>query len=295
MPDTLTIRASALPRALRCPASVLSPGDRVDPVSEAAALGVAVHEALAVLVATGSVRWDDLPALAARHGVPEDDVRVLCGQAARMWADGLGAAHPAATAEVAMSETVGGLTITGTADALVHDEAAVLDWKSGRVDADHGDQLAAYAWLAVMDAGADTARTTVAWIRDGEIETRTWTRDALRAWAAAAAARRLGWAGRTWRPRAGELRTGPTAPEARRRARWWGVWVQEGSYSSDGRRPWILDAAEVVAGGGTCYGFLRGLGTAWGWAAKGAAGVVSDTGAGLPAASWAEEAVAMVD
>src|SRR5690606_41194274 len=53
--DLTSVRASSLPLAFRCAASLRPEGPRIDSVHEAAADGIAAHECLRALVDRGSI------------------------------------------------------------------------------------------------------------------------------------------------------------------------------------------------------------------------------------------------
>lgn len=197
-----TLRASSAPSAFRCPASVRAPHLAIRESGEAADIGSAAHEALRPLVEGRSVQWDELPALCERWSVPVDDVRILCAQAQKMWAD-MGEMFPEATTEVELSTRLpGGTILTGHIDfvATVGTTAIGGDWKTGRKDSDYAQQMRAYAALLLLDDLSLTSATfVIAWVRDGDVERYTMTRDGLHEWLASLTERVLEWDG-TYHP-----------------------------------------------------------------------------------------------
>src|SRR6185369_15769341 len=74
------------------------------------------------------------------------------------------------------------------------------DWKTGRLDAYHAQQMRAYAALLLLeDSELVEATSTVVWIRDGEIESYTMRREALRPWLLELEERVVKWDG-TYHP-----------------------------------------------------------------------------------------------
>lgn len=198
MGDLIQLRASALPMAFRCPGSVRPSKITIHETSEAAELGTAAHEALRALAETGSVDWDALPALCERHEVPQDDVRMLCAMATKLWPS-LRESFPQALTEQEFSaEIAPGVTLTGHVDLLsiTGSVARAGDWKSGRKDSDYSQQMKGYAALLLLeDQTLTEATVTVIWLRDGEIENYTMTRDGLRTWLAQLRSEVIDWAG----------------------------------------------------------------------------------------------------
>lgn len=85
MSDVIHIRCSSLPLVFRCPGAARPARVPVNESHEAADIGTAAHEGLAALVLTGRVDWDAVPALALKHGVDEQELRVLLAQGAKLW------------------------------------------------------------------------------------------------------------------------------------------------------------------------------------------------------------------
>lgn len=181
---TLTLRASALPFLWLCPAAAQAPEIVIEEDKGAADTGSAAHEALRGLAETGSVEWETIPAIAARWNVDPAEVRMLCAQGAKLWAQ-VSASYPDPVTEIEMVSDCGDFVLTGHADVLSTAERVIqgADWKSGRKDTDYRRQLEAYCALALLDdPAAERATFTALWIRDCEAESYTLTRAELSAW-----------------------------------------------------------------------------------------------------------------
>lgn len=197
----LHLRASSLPLAFRCAASVRPAELRIDEVHESANVGTAAHEALRSLAETGSLDWEAIPEIAARHRVDEDEVRMLCALGNTLW-QSVSESFGGALTEVALSAELDGVTLTGHVDLLaIHGTVARAgDWKTGRKDSDYSAQMRAYAALILLDNPQLTEVTvTVLWVRDQSIENYTMRREGLRAWLGDLTARVIEWDG-VYRP-----------------------------------------------------------------------------------------------
>lgn len=191
----MTLRCSALPLFMRCAGSVR--GDvRVSEWNEATDMGTAVHDALARYIKGLPV---DLPSVAALHGVDEGEMSMLFHMGLKTW----GALHPGgrhkSESERHLSAMIGpNLELTGTADVLtlswtgvdtwqIGGEGSmaveVLDWKTGRRDADHREQLMGYAALALLNhPEAAYAFGRIVWLRTDETEVYSLTRADMAHW-----------------------------------------------------------------------------------------------------------------
>jgi hypothetical protein len=183
----LTLRASSAPIAFLCGASVQPSDLPINVLSEAADVGTAAHEALRSLAETGRLDWDAIPMIAKRHGVPEDDVRILCAQANKLWPQ-LADTFQGALTEVELSAVIAdGFTLTGHADLLTITGTVARggDWKTGRKDSSHEQQLRAYCALVMLENPELTEVTfTAIWVRDSEIENYTMSRAGCLSWLA---------------------------------------------------------------------------------------------------------------
>lgn len=189
---TLRIRCSSLPLISACTASTVE----VDPMlgggaNDAADLGTAVHAALAIAISKpGEFRRTaevcDLAADAARaHGVDSDEARQMAAWAWNAWLS-VRQHFPVPETEAYLSFEDRGLIMTGHADVLStmeEGEVRVLDFKSGRVDADPAEQIKGYCWLALQaNSEAKGAYGASLRIRDQIIDGAYYTREELAGW-----------------------------------------------------------------------------------------------------------------
>ncbi len=195
-----------MPLAFLCPGSARPAAIAINEDSSPARVGTATHEALRTLAETGSIPWATIPEIAARHAVNVEDVKMLCAMAGKLWPT-IASSFPEAMTEVPLEAHFVGrngqpIHLTGHADLLsIRGTIARLgDWKTGRLDADHGQQMRAYAALALLENTELTEVTvTVIWIRDGEIENYTMRADELSSWTRELIERVAEWDG-TFRP-----------------------------------------------------------------------------------------------
>jgi hypothetical protein len=192
------VRASGMPLAFACPGSTHAAAVPVDEESYPGRLGTAAHLVLRSLAETGSIQWDAIPEVAARYAVDADEIRMLAGMATKLWPK-LAPSFPNALTELPLSaEFFPGWTLSGHVDLLSMSGtvARAGDWKTGRIDSNHAQQMRAYAALLLLeDHELTEATATVIWIRDGEIESYTMDRAGLRAWLEELVARVVGWDG----------------------------------------------------------------------------------------------------
>lgn len=181
----MKLRASGMDTAMACPGSARAPCIRIRETSEPAELGTAAHLVYQDLVETGIVHWSHLPALAERYSVDETDLRVLAAQGQKLWYQ-VRDAFPSPFCEVALGPVaIGDATLTGHVDvvSIVDSEARICDWKTGRKDADYRHQMRAYGALVLAEhPELVSATTTLLWVRDGEVETNTMTREQAERW-----------------------------------------------------------------------------------------------------------------
>lgn len=181
----LSVRCSSLPLYLRCAQSALGEIN-VNEWYPETALGTAVHEAAKLWLTTGLE--PDLAAVASVHAVDLDDLTFLFGQLRRAWAqiappptDKL---HIEIPADYVISEA---LQLTGTADVVIERNAGdvleVLDWKSGRRDADYREQMMGYCALALRAFPySSRCLARIVWLREMEVEMYSLARSELVAW-----------------------------------------------------------------------------------------------------------------
>jgi hypothetical protein len=180
----LILRCSGLPLAFRCAGAVRPGKIRINEISDAADLGTAAHDGARALVETGRVDWDALPELARRHDVEEPELRLLLGLATKLWAE-VEQSFPDALTEVELRFETEDLLLTGHADikAQSANTAHIGDWKFGRKDGNHREQLIGYAALALLeDDSLEAATAGVLWVRDLEYEHYTLRRSELGQW-----------------------------------------------------------------------------------------------------------------
>jgi hypothetical protein len=189
-----SIRCSSLDALFACTPAVLGGTGTVsiNPGSEAADLGKAVHEMAAEFLSKGEF---DLDAVSQRYGFDEaarDDAAGLMLYVAKAW-DELEKFFPGVAVErLATSETInsksGDYQIAGTLDAVsVHGPAKVvfLDWKTGFLDDGYHQQMAGYAYTAWCVMGRpDTVEITgvVVFLRHHYYRVVKWDAQQIKAW-----------------------------------------------------------------------------------------------------------------
>lgn len=195
------LRPSGMPLAFLCAGSLQEPEIKVREKSEdgnPADLGSATHEALETLVRTGAVDWTDMPRIAAKWRVSEDDLRGLVGAGVKLWAL-VSPSMPNPMAEVPLTAALSeGVALTGRLDVMSvsGDVAIVADFKTGREDADYQHQVKAYAYLVLADNPAlREVKAAVLWLRETEVEWYTVTRGKAAEWRERALRRATGWDG----------------------------------------------------------------------------------------------------
>jgi hypothetical protein len=208
MTDTITtIRCSALPLATVCPGAVRVADVQIDPVSDAADVGTAVHFALAKLV-KGATTDDALDAAVEQYpSVDVEELRQLFWAGVRAWSQ-VKEWMPNPRTELALEGGV--LTGHVDVDSVKGSRIDILDWKSGRKDRVYRDQGFGYARLELFDAvdfnvgedGADCIDEIgihFVWLRTGEIESYTVSRARAEEWYSGMVATVINWDG-TYHP-----------------------------------------------------------------------------------------------
>jgi hypothetical protein len=187
----LQIRCSSLPRLAACAAAIDPPEIRIESDRGPADLGTAFHEILASHVSgsTTSLTVDNLQDVAARHCVEVEDLAPLVFWAAKAWSERLAIHFPNPIVErhVRAEDPDAGVALDGHPDVLSYDvrsrEVRVLDWKSGRGDDDHRQQLRGYGMLGLIHfPDAIQVRVSILRVRRQKIETETHTRESLNLW-----------------------------------------------------------------------------------------------------------------
>lgn len=175
------LRASAVPLFMRCAASVERPeGEvRIDPYSDAAELGTAVHAAL---------RDPEGEIPKPPPGVDEREYYMLVRFGLQAWEQiGKDFGNDQADCEIeAQSRIAGRFQINGHIDRIkiAKDAIRILDWKSGRVESDVWPQMMAYALLAIgiwsrhskqPSHEAPPVTIVVVWLRERVLDVREFT------------------------------------------------------------------------------------------------------------------------
>ena len=184
MTDPIHIRCSSLPLAFKCAGSTRRGAVPVNESHGAADTGTAGHEGHAIMVRTGKVDWDAVPALARKHEVDEQELRVLLALGLQLW-DKVKESFPNASAEVPLKHQIGRVLLTGHPDVMAASGTVlrILDWKDGRLDTNYREQLLGYCALGLLvTGGATSAESGIGWVRDGEYEAHTMDRAGLYVW-----------------------------------------------------------------------------------------------------------------
>ena len=173
-------RCSALPLTMACAASTVQDGPRVSGDAYAADLGTAAHF---VLLARIEGRDVDSSLIAMLHGVELEELERMVAWGWNAWQK-VRHLFPEPTCEVPLHYAEDGLTLTGHADvvSIVEREGRILDLKTGRLDADHSQQLAGYGLLLTAANEIDSVYCMTIRVREQQAEGYRWTREELSAW-----------------------------------------------------------------------------------------------------------------
>jgi hypothetical protein len=198
------IRASSLPMAFACPASIR--GElRLDQTSDAASEGTAAHKIMEQISGRDLSSLDDIDVvgIADLHRIDAEALRMHAVNGIWMWKRIRPAFVIGTRGEAELSATIAGINVTGHVDLMASDDeiANLADWKFGRLDRDYYHQLAGYMALA-LKAHPNFKRVTasICWMRDREIEPYSMDREQAEAWEAHLEAEIVRWDGRTFRP-----------------------------------------------------------------------------------------------
>jgi hypothetical protein len=150
-------------------------------------MGTAAHFALHMHVDGHSMEDGEVAQI---YDVDPTELGVLASLGRRCWAQVRDFYQDAHT-ELHMRHPlpgVDGYILDGTADVVsevqAQEEIRVLDWKTGREDYDHGQQLRGYGWLALQQAPwATFAHVAVVRVREQTIDRDRFSRMELDAWA----------------------------------------------------------------------------------------------------------------
>lgn len=184
-----TIRCSALPRIMSCPASVEKPDIIINQGSDAARLGTAAHEFYAKIVTENidTVEPDLIWHLSSKHNVDTDELKGLCWNGLRLWGqirDKIRYYDAESRGECVIRNT---FVLGGTPDvaASISDKNTnfvVIDWKTGRKEYDPLPQLKGYSlieWMAQGSPALESFKLVTVWTRLNIIETVEVTADDL--------------------------------------------------------------------------------------------------------------------
>lgn len=195
MKRTISLRCSSLPSAWDCPGYLEAPQVEIDPVSEPAEEGTASHKIMEQIVESDAKSLDgiDLLGIAAKYGVDAEQLKIRAFIGLKAW--GLlrhRFTNPQAEVFMARRWNLGPTTeleLTGHADLLAvypRQRFAVLgDWKFGRVDRNHAQQVKGYGALTLETyQEIDRVEGFVGWLAGGEpeIEHYTMDREQAHAW-----------------------------------------------------------------------------------------------------------------
>jgi hypothetical protein len=181
-----TIRASALPKLMACPNSVLNPAGLlvIETPGPQAALGTALHEVAKSLLETGKAdlepyRLQMPPADFDRMGFLTHQLYGVIRQVKEEM--------PGATCELPFCVEMLNFTLEGHIDvvAFYPDKTLIVDYKFGRVVGGYYHQMAAYAygmWANCGEPADYQVHVSVVYLDSGEIEEYAFTGESLRAW-----------------------------------------------------------------------------------------------------------------
>lgn len=183
-----TIRCSRLPLAWNCPESQNVPDGTVvlNIGGEPAEAGNASHRYMSAHVRGTEL---NIPQLAAEHGCDPDELSMLCAQGRKLLSE-LGKyikIDGTMKTEVPLRASIeDNIFLVGNADIAGRQgrTGLVVDYKSGRLDADHTHQLNGYGYCWMQHLGPEIEKVTVI---VGMLRTGTWdvthlTREQLISW-----------------------------------------------------------------------------------------------------------------
>ncbi len=177
------IRPSATDRMFLCPASSQDQSIKIDEDLDVGRVGTAVHEALKKHLLGVEFNGEEL---IQRHRIEkyESDFWYLfsVGKKAIKTFDWLNVQEVEVMCEVDLNRDYilrGTPDVVGTTDK---DELIIIDWKSGRLEEDHTNQLKSYAKLKLHDPKYDhciTGKVITVWLRSREIDVLDFDRDSI--------------------------------------------------------------------------------------------------------------------
>jgi hypothetical protein len=205
-----TIRCSALPAAFDCPGSVRRPDVLIDPLNERAHQGSAAHEVMRAIVEMDARSIDgiELVEISRKWGADPEELKIQAFIGLQLWAR-VRDRFVDAQAEVPLSapfDLGDGVIIelTGNLDALAVKRriAALGDWKFGRIDKNHANQVKGYQALVLANyPEVEKVYGFVGWALGTEpgsgpdVEDYVMTRDGMWEWLELLKAEVLRWDG----------------------------------------------------------------------------------------------------
>ena len=171
----MRLSASAIPRAMRCSASIIEPKIPYDDKNEQAEVGTIVHDLLAKYI------------LGDREDKHLDkNIQELFQQGIDIWEDKLKAKFPDPRPEHGFTtlESIDMSHTTADVVSYIPDKQLVriADWKTGEYDPDAVLQLKTYALAAAFEYGVKNAEVAIAWIKDDYVEWQSYTLLELTNW-----------------------------------------------------------------------------------------------------------------
>lgn len=202
------LRCSSLPIAWDCAGSAAPTEVLIDHVNELGAEGSAAHDVMHHLVDTDAeTLFDvDLKAIAQRHNVDEDHLRIAAFGGLKLWRQ-IKDRYQGAQGEIELRhsfnvELPDGTTVTidlsGHPDLLVvdGDVARGGDWKFGRVDHDFRQQMLGYCVLVFLNyPDVQRIEWSIFWMRESDEEFYSMTRAEVMPWLETLATRVVAWDG----------------------------------------------------------------------------------------------------
>jgi len=178
-----SFRCSSLPRIIGCNASTKRPAYKeIEPLSEPASLGTAIHKALQIVVDNNLDYPPDLTKIIDLYDIEDvDELIRLIWTGVNAWKSLKNWMNVTRT-EQKMECNIGDKwRLTGSADIEgmdIQDGLIIVDWKSGYVQKDVKHQLYGYAKLGLNKyQDIDHGKIIVVWLRHNAIEVKDFDRD----------------------------------------------------------------------------------------------------------------------
>lgn len=165
------LRASAVPRFIKCPASGQEPSLDIISSSEPAELGNGIHEYSKEYVIGGT---PNLREIIDKHNIEGEDIYILKSQFHKIW-NAMAEHFPEPQTEVKMEDKENDLDGTMDIVSFGHDMICVADLKSGWLNMDYWPQIKTYAWLAINGTKYEKVYCCFFWLRTGEYEGKYFT------------------------------------------------------------------------------------------------------------------------